>query len=71
MKHGEIMKKTDNDWDMYCEKCGYKFKHGGMKTVPWKKVGLYACPDCGHDVQIARNPTTNIVIGRGSRIFEN
>lgn len=58
------MEKEENDWDMYCEKCGHKFKHGGMKTVPWKKVGVYICPECGYDVQIARNPTTKIVFGR-------
>ncbi len=59
------MNNKRTDWDMYCEKCGYKFKHGGMKTVPWKKVGVYICPKCGHDVQIARSPTNRIVFSVG------
>ena len=59
------MDNQNCDWDMYCEKCGYKFKYSGMKNIPWKKVGLYKYPRCGHDVQIARNPTNIIVIGFG------
>ena len=41
-----------------CAKCGYdKFIHGGMKDMPYMKYGMYKCPKCGHDVQVAIDPS--------------
>ena len=63
------MSKKENDGDFYCEKCGKEFKHMGMNPAPWKKVGLYICSKCGHDVQIAKNPASGTVLSYGRNEF--
>ena len=54
------MTENEKKGNMKCAnpECGYdEFIHGGMKDMPYMKYGMYKCPKCGHDVQVAIDPS--------------
>ncbi|MHA1756841.1 MAG: hypothetical protein ACTSVV_08735 [Promethearchaeota archaeon] len=66
------MNNDEQKPNMKCAKCGYGFIHAGTKDFPIAKKNMYECPKCGHNVQVAIDPSkaSPIVAGLGGFTFK-